>query len=441
MEKPRPDFGDQRSRKLRFRISGAALLVFLLAAVAAWWFLPPSLPHVVRLGTGPVGGHYARFAEALRAEVREQGIELELVTTVGSAENIRLLLEGEIDVGLVQSGNITAAEAARLVSIAAVFYEPVLIVERADWESGHIQGGRIAIGLPGSGSNLLARKLLEDQGVRDGIPPGTRFVEIENEQALEALWDGRVDSGIFTTSLDLPWVESQFTDTDLRVTNFSLAEAFSRHYRFLQRIRIPAGLINLKDEIPPNEMDVIATTASLVTRPDVHSALIPLLIASLREQLYQGGLLAEPERFPSAHGVEAPLADGALDYFERGPSFFYRWLPYRYAHAATRLSIFLLPFLTLLYPLLRSLGPTYRWVNQRRVYRWYSVLERVEKEMDESADAINLDRIYRKLDKVEEEIRDTHVPSRFGGELFALRAHLRLLFERSEKLRNKRSAS
>ena len=40
---------------------------------------------------------------------------------------------------------------------------------------------------------------------------------------------------------------------------------------------------------------------------------------------------------PSAHGVEAPLAEEALQYFERGPSFFYRWLPFQYASAATRL--------------------------------------------------------------------------------------------------------
>ena len=422
---------------MRFRISGAALFVFLLAAVVAWWFLPPALPHTVRFGTGPVDGHYARFAEDLRAELREHGIELELVTTAGSAENIRLLLENQIDMGLVQSGNMTDDEAERLVSIAAVFYDPMIIVERADWKSDHIQGGRIAIGLPGSGSNLLARKLLDDQGVRDGIPPGTRFMEIEYAQALEALREGRVDSGIFITSLDLPWVESLFTDPNLRVTNFSLAEAFSRHYRFLQRIRIPAGLINLRDEVPPDDMEVIATTASLVTKPDFHSALFPLLISSLREQLYQGGLLAEPERFPSPHGVEAPLADSALQYFEQGPSFFYRWLPYRYAHAATRLSIILLPFLTLLYPLLRSAGPIYRWVNQRRIYRWYSVLEGVEKEMDESTDTMNLDSICNKLEKVEEEIRDIHVPSRFGADLFALRTHHRLLFERLERLRNK----
>jgi len=441
VNKSSPSFRDQPVRALKARISGAVLLVFMLATFVAWLFLPPSLPNIVRLGTGPVDGHYALFGDALRAEVKEHGIELELITTAGSAENIRLLLDNEIDVGLVQSGNMSDAQAAQLVSIATVFYEPVLIVERADWNSDHIQGGRIAIGLPESGSNILARELLGDQGVREGVPAGTQFIEIGSEQAVEALRAGQVDSGIFVTSLLPPWVDSLFTDPSLRVTHFALAEAFSRHYRYLQRIVIPAGVINLRDEIPPNDIEVIATTASLVTRPNVHSALIPLLIESAREQLYQGGLLADPEQFPSAHGVEAPLADDAFQYFERGPSFFFRWLPYQYAHAATRLSIFLLPFLTLLYPLLRSVGPTYRWINQRRVYRWYSVLERVDREIDAGGEVVNFEKIQKELEKVDQEIRNVHVPPRFGANLFALRTHHRLLVERLEKLRENGSGS
>ena len=155
----------------------------------------------------------------------------------------------------------------------------------------------------------------------------------------------------------------------------------------------------------------------------------------------EGDLLADPEQFPSAHGVEAPLADDALHYFERGPSFFYRWLPYRYAHAATRLSIILLPFLTLLYPLLRSVGPTYRWVNQRRVYRWYRVLERLEKEIDASGKDVNFGRIQKELDKVDKEIRTVHVPPRFVATMLALRDYHRLLVERLEKLRDNGSSS
>lgn len=427
-------FGEFLLSSKGVRIGGALLLVFGVTAVVARHYLPPPLPEVVRLGTGPDGGYYSRFGDALRKEVAEHGVELELVTTAGSVDNIRQLLDGEIDVGLVQGGNLSDAQAQQLVSIASVFYEPLLLVTRADWEADHVEGGRIAIGEAGSGVHELARELLEAQGVRDGVPPATRFVEIGGQRAVEALLAGEVDSAIFVTPIDVIWARTLFTEPSLRVTNFALAEAFTRHYRYLTRIVIPAGLIDLHDEIPPQDVQVIATTASLVARRDINSAVIPLLIESAREQLYQGDLLADPGEFPSGRGVEAPLAGEAQQYFERGPSFFYRWLPFRYASAATRLTIILIPLLTLLYPLFRSAGPAYRWVNERRIYRWYGVLQKIERRMDASHDVANLQQLRTELERIGKRIRATHVPARYGENLFALQVHLQLLVNRLESL-------
>jgi hypothetical protein len=236
-------------------------------------------------------------------------------------------------------------------------------------------------------------------------------------------------------------VRQFFADPDLEVTPFALAEAFTRHYRYLRRIVLPAGLIDLRAQIPPHDVPLIATTASLVIRPDAHRALIPLLIESAREQLYQGGLLARPEEFPSPHWVEAPLAEEARQYFERGPSFFYRWFAFRWAFAATRLTIIMLPLLTLLYPLLRSAGPTYRWIVERRVYRWYRVLRRVEEQMDASADAAGLERIRKDLERLGDEIRGTSVPARYGANLYALRVHHQLLVDRLTSLERRGDGS
>ena len=441
MARSRLRFRDLPLPGVAARISGATLLIFAVAALVTWNFLPPPLPRVVRLGTGPEGAHYARFGEALRTEVAEHGIRLDTVPTAGSTENIRLLLEGEIDVALVQSGALTDAQTAALESVAAVYLELVLVVAQASWGYGHIEGGRIAIGPAGSGSNLLARELLADQGVQEGVPPGTEFVEIGDEEAVAALQAGELDSAVFLTAIDVPWVRVVFSDPELVVSPFLLAEAFTRHYRYLRRVVIPAGLLDLRTEVPPEDVQVIATTASLVIRPDTHRALIPLLIESAREQLLQGDLLAAPGEFPSAHGVEAPLADEARQYFERGPSFFYRWLPFRYAFAATRLTILLIPLVTLLYPVFKSAGPAYRWVIQRRVYRWYRVLRKVERQMDASDGSEGLAQIHKELDRVGEEIRSTKVPARYGASLFALRTHHRLLLDRLEGLEKESRAS
>ncbi|MDJ0850813.1 MAG: TAXI family TRAP transporter solute-binding subunit [Myxococcota bacterium] len=434
---PRRRLRDHPLSSLGVRVSGASLLVFVVVATVAWSLLPPPLPRTIRLGTGPAGGHYALFGEGLRREVAEHRIALELVPSAGSKDNIRRLLAGEIDVGLVQSGNLSDEEAARLESIAAVFLELVLVVSRAEWGTKHIAGGRIAIGGPGSGSNQLARDLLADQGVAEGEPPGTRLVEIGGEQGVDALLAGEVDSGVFVSTADVPWVRTLFADPRVVVSDLRLAEAFTRHYRYLKRVVVPAGLIDLREEIPPDNVELIATTASLVIRPGAHRALIPLLIESAREQLLQGGLFARPGEFPTAFGVEAPLAEEAIQYFERGPSFFYRWLPFRYAFAATRLAILVIPLLTLLYPLLRSAGPAYRWVIERRVYRWYRVLRNVERRVDAGESAESLAQTRKELERIGDDIRRTKVPTRYGARLFALRAHHRILVDRVEALEKK----
>ncbi|MBT8068624.1 MAG: hypothetical protein KJO09_15380, partial [Gammaproteobacteria bacterium] len=435
MGKPQTPARNRWLRDPAVRIWIAIVVVVILAAISAWSFLPPPLPEVVRLGTGQAGGYYERFGEALRTEVVEHGVELETVNTAGSMENIYLLLDGKIDVALVQSGNLSDEQAARLLSIGSVFYEPLLVVERSEWDSYHIAGGRIAIGAPGSGGNALARSLLENQGIRDGEPPGTVFVEIAGKAAVDALQAAEVDSAILLTSFDEPWVRTLFADPGLRVANFALAEAFTRHDRFLKRLVIPAGLVDLRYELPPEDLQVIATTVSLVIRPDAHKALIPLFIESSRQQLSQGGLLAAPGEFPSAHGVEAPLADEALQYFQRGPSFFYRWLPISYASTATRLVIILIPLLTLMYPLFRLAGPAYRWATERRIYRWYRVLGRIERRMDAGDSAASLDPIQADLDRIDDQIRHMHVPTKYASNLFTLRMHHKLLQDRLTSLR------
>jgi TRAP-type uncharacterized transport system substrate-binding protein len=433
MKKLRPRFRDRSLREMRFPIVGAAAIVLAILFTFAWRAIPEPLPKLVRLGAGPAGSAYARFSEELRDVVAEHDVEIELVTSAGSMENIRLLESGEIDVGLVQSGTLRDAEASELRSIAAVSFEPILFVERADWGRDHIEGGRIAVGVPGSGGHQLARQFLADQGVSEGVPPGTRLVDIGNESALAALLADEVDSGIFVVSIEAPGVRTLFADPGLRVADFALAEAFTRHYRYLRRLEIPAGLLDLHSEIPRERVDVIATTTSLVMGRDAHRALIPLLIDSTRRQLREGSLLAGPGEFPSATGVDAPLAEEASAYFERGPSFLYRWLPFRWAFSATRFGLLLIPLFTLLYPLYHSAKPAYRWAIQHRVYRWYRVLKKLERRMEASRDALTIQEVREDLDRIGEEIRHTLIPASYASSLFALRAHHQQLVSRMEE--------
>jgi len=412
---------------LGIKVWGTAIAICVVALVLIWPLIPPPLPKTIRFGTGPAGGVYARFGEMLRDRLAQDGIMVELVPSTGAAANVSNLLreEAPLDLALVQSGCISRDEARRLESVASVFYEPCWAFYRKELnpDTGKaMRGWRVAVGPEGSGTHDLATRLMaEDEA---------DLVEIGGMDAVRALQNDEVDAAVFVTSIDSAWLTPLFRDPRLTLHNFPLAEAMTRHYRFLKVIRIPQGVVDLRANLPPQDTTVIATTASLVMRRNTHPGLIPLLIEICQDELAQGSLLSAPGEFPSEHYVDAPLAEEASRYFRRGPSFFYRYLPYRLAHLATRLMLLLLPLLTLLYPLFKSAGPLYRWLVLRRVYRWYRVLRALEAELDQTEDPADLAQVEKDLERVDEEIRGTSVPSRFAADLYQLRQHRRLLLDR-----------
>ncbi|MHC5050389.1 MAG: hypothetical protein ACYTGK_07225, partial [Planctomycetota bacterium] len=232
----------------------------------------------------------------------------------------------------------------------------------------------------------------------------------------------------------MPWLPQLFADENLRIYSFEYAEAWTRRYRYLTQLTIPKGLVDLKRNLPAEDVDVIATTASVVMRPGVHEGLIKLLIERCQDELGHGSLLAPPGTFPSPHGIDAPLHNDAEHYFRHGPSFLHRWLPHRLAHTVTRLTILILPLLTLLYPLFKGVGPLVRWIAQRRVFAWYRVLRALEAELEATDDPERRAQVQAELERIGDDIRRTQVPVRYAADLFHLRRHHRMLVERLERL-------
>ena len=90
----------------------------LLALTAAGFLLagrfvgaPP--PRQLRIATGSASGAYHAFGQHFASELQRSGIELEIVATAGSLENLDLLEAGEVDLALVQAGAVEARTADR----------------------------------------------------------------------------------------------------------------------------------------------------------------------------------------------------------------------------------------------------------------------------------------------------------------------------------------
>jgi TRAP transporter TAXI family solute receptor len=121
------------------------------------------------LGTATPGGGFpvygTAYAEALNAQ--EPRLRIETRNTKGSTENLPLLEEGKLDLGLV-AGELASAALAkpgtRLRIVAAMYSSPGMFVVRADSPVRKIEDLRhkaVVLGTQGSGITVLGRIVLK----------------------------------------------------------------------------------------------------------------------------------------------------------------------------------------------------------------------------------------------------------------------------------------
>ena len=182
-----------------------AVVLATLAFLIAFNFVDPFPPRRLSIGCGPPQGANFNFAQAYQEILAKEGITLDLRTTAGSAENLKLLgaASGGVDVAFVQGSMKSLAPNTDLVSLGSLFFEPLWIFYRNDLALRRIpdlKGLRLAVGKEGSGTKILTIHLLKLNGVDS---QNTRILTYGYQKAAEMLLNAEVDVAFFV-SVGLP---------------------------------------------------------------------------------------------------------------------------------------------------------------------------------------------------------------------------------------------
>jgi len=179
--------GASRPWRERIAVTGPAVAVTIAGLIVAYHFVKPAQPRHIVMATGsPQGDRLA-----------EEGIDVTLIETHGSVENVELLRDRKADVAFVQGGSGKAVDAPHLRSLASLYLEPVWIFVRKNAGMEHLgdlRGRRVAVDAEGSGTRVLARQLLADNGIGDH---DIAAVALGGGNAAQALRDDRVDAAFF----------------------------------------------------------------------------------------------------------------------------------------------------------------------------------------------------------------------------------------------------
>src|SRR5258708_5125923 len=92
----------EKHRRMKVWIALALLTAAMLGLSV--WLTGPAPPRQIVFATGQEGGGYDTFGKQYQVRLGRMGLEVELVNTNGSVDNLQRLLGGEADVAFVQAG-------------------------------------------------------------------------------------------------------------------------------------------------------------------------------------------------------------------------------------------------------------------------------------------------------------------------------------------------
>jgi uncharacterized protein len=176
-------------------------LVFLLLPAA----IPARALEAAAIMTGDPAGTSFRIGQDIADLARRFGVALEVVPSQGGLENIEALIaRPNTQLAIVPSDVLDFIAGfpddpelrprARLMRVVFPLYaEEVHVLARPEIATfADLQGRRVAVGAPNSGTLLTATQLLATAGIEPA-----EELRIDGEEALTALREGRIDAVIY----------------------------------------------------------------------------------------------------------------------------------------------------------------------------------------------------------------------------------------------------
>jgi hypothetical protein len=252
--------------------------------------------------------------------------------------------------------------------------------------------------------------------------------------AAEALQQEQIDAAFIVAAQEAPVVQVMLRSPGLRVVSLSQADAYLRRFPFLSKIVLPRGVVDLVRDVPPRDTVLLATTANVIVRDDLHPALASLLLQAMTEVNGKGGFFQRAGEFPAYKDQSFPLSSDAARYYKSGPPFLQRYLPFWLAVLVERLFVMILPLLMLSLPLLKFAPAIYSWRVRSKIVRCYGDLKFLENDLRHHYDPARHQEYVDHLDHIDEGASVLNIPLAFSDLLYTLREHINLVREELRRL-------
>ena len=409
----------------------AALLIW--ASFTHWAPLPPR--SLVIAAGNPEGG-YSEFARRYAARLERTEVQTRLVFNdgwVGISDRFAQT-ENEAQVGFVQ-GMYSHKLASNVQTLGTVSREPLWVVSRlpALVNVSQFKGLRLAVGAPNTSSHAAALLALEAHGIQ---PSDVTLDPVQGVAALNALIEGRVDVVMQLLAIQTQAVQIALQTPGLQFIGMTRADEIRLREPRLRLMVLPQGAVELRGNIPPKDLALLATETHLVLRENLHPALHRLLLRIAVEVHELPSLLQRDREYPSLSPVDVPLSSQARSKAALRPGL-ESLLPYWWAQLAHVLLVYVLPIVVAAALLLAWIPRWFDWRVNAALLHYYGELRYLDDEVSQLAaeQPIALKGLLERIDAIEQTVAHLELPNAYAERWYTLRAHLAQARERLLDLR------
>src|SRR5215471_14961762 len=166
------------------------------------------------IATGPSDGSYFQIAQDIKNVAGKEGIDIQVMATKGSLENIELLTSGKVDLAIVQLDALRFISDVVKQDLNVDVFDKIKVVLNLYPEEIHVlsdkkdiqtfynlEGKRVSVGTEGVSSAVSAAVLLAAYDIK---PAAVTFEPFED--ALKKIADGNLDAVVFVGGAPVPFI-------------------------------------------------------------------------------------------------------------------------------------------------------------------------------------------------------------------------------------------
>jgi TRAP transporter TAXI family solute receptor len=284
----------------------------------------------VNIGTGGTAGTYfplgGAFAEIWNNNIK--GINATAQSTGASVANINLLVDGEVEVVIVQNDTALYAHDGvmmfdgapydKLRGLATLYSEPLQIVttDPSIKTVADLNGKIVAVGAIGSGVEANARQIIAAAGMDFEKDINAKFLSFA--EASSGLKDKQVDAAFLTAGIPTAAIQDLSAQNDVFIVAIegSIADTLKADYRFFTDFIIPANTYKGQTE----DVQSLTVKSMLCVSADMEDDLAYALTKQIYENLDRVVLAHNVGKFitleTALEAMPIPVHPGAQRYFD-----------------------------------------------------------------------------------------------------------------------------